>query len=635
MDVTRRQIFKQVETIFKNLNPSLGSRKADRHEAQSIKLVLTSWYILSFDCQCDSLIIMERWVQLIHRIQDFNLMVSVCKKYYHFIVNCDIRETSISDFKDQTSHFPLGRVFLKPIWHLVEHVFILKDLESLRLLLCWLKHITKAKIPNKNLEGESLSKWLACEEKLSVLMIDECNLINHMRYFFSQVFKSAPSKLEGFHGNGAVAELKVKTPQDKFSQNGELPLSDIPNMIFQQKGLLQKEFLNFSSKKTSYERLWTSRLTFVPKSSDSMRSICMEPTALMYAEEGVRVQIEQLIKTCSLTKSCIFINDRLINQQRAREASLGNMYATVDLSSASDLVSYQLIDKITRDIHPEWRKLLLRLRSTHALLPNGSIVELYKYAPMGSALCFPIETLVFTSICYATERIAAEYYSHPEIHDYVVFGDDIIFNSSRVHILFVALKYLGFEVNMEKSFIDGCFRESCGGDYYLGHNVTPQYNRLDLSKKKGKRFCGEFAMGLIGLANNALLSGYKHLRYFYIRMLQQYYKDTNQHTHLGVTNDPSDTSKLLTFKPIYTEKHRFNVKLQSMERKILSPHIAYHGQISTDRFLLSEYLRDMQYQCRDSWGIHPHEFGLMSRIGRATVSYSPTWVLINPKEEIW
>lgn len=635
MDVTRRQIFTQADITFKDFSPSLGSRKADYQEAEAINLALTSWYVLSFDCQCDSLIIMERWVQFLQRVQDFNLMVSVCKKYYHYIVNCDIRYTSISDFKDQTSHIPLGRSFIKPIWHLIERVFLQKDLESLRLLLCWLKHITKAKIPNRALEVESLNKWLACEEKLMTLKIDECKLIDYMRYFFSEVFCSAPSKLEGFHGNGVVAELKVKSIDDKYHQNGELPLSDIKNMIFKQKGLIQQEFLTFSSKKKSQERLWTSRLTFVPKASDSMRSICMEPTALMYAEEGVRVQIEALIKHCPLTKNCIFINDRRINQSRAREASLSNAYATVDLSSASDLVSYQLIDMITTDVHPEWRKLLLRLRSTYAALPNGSVVRLQKYAPMGSALCFPIETLVFASTCYATERIAAEYYDQPEIHDYVVFGDDIIFNSSRVHSLFVALKYLGFEVNVDKSFWDGCFRESCGGDYYLGHNVTPQYNRLDLSKRKGRKFRGEFAMGLIGLANNALLSGYKHLRYFYIRMLNKYYRVTKQRTHFGITNDPNDTSKLLTFGTIFTEERRFCVKSFSMMRKVLSPHIVYHGQVSTDRFLLSEYLRGMQYQRRDSWGIHPHEFGLMSRIGRATVSYSPTWVVIDPKEEIW
>lgn len=635
MDVTRRQIFKLVECLFKDFHPLLGNKEADKSESQAIFYVLRSWFVLSFDCQCNSLAIMERWVDLIQRIRDFNQLVSVCKKYYMLIISINIYDTSISDFKDLITDYPFGRMFIKPIWHLIEHVFIRKDMSSLRLVLCWFKHITKAKIPNQTLKTESLDKWLTCEEDLTCLRLEENILIRHMQDYFARVFCNPPSKLEGFHGNGAVSEPHIKSFGDKYLQDGDLPIADTRNMIFSQPGLLQMEFLTFSNNKRSNQRLWSSRLEFVPKASDSMRSICMEPTALMYAEEGLRVQIEKLIRTNRLTKSNIFINDRTVNQSRAREASLSNNYATVDLSSASDLVSLQLIEMITRSCHPDWRHLLLTCRSTDVLLPNGSIHHLQKYAPMGSALCFPIETLTFASVCYATERISASYYNHYEVHDYVVFGDDIIVNSSLVPLLYLNLKYLGFKVNKDKSFTDGCFRESCGGDFYLGYNVTPQYNRLDLSKGRGRRFNGEFAAGLIGLANNALLAGYKHLRYFYINTLNDYYQRTKQHCQIGCTNDPKNTSKLLSLSPLYSIKSRYNRKLGGIEDKILIPHIHFSKVSNCDRFLLSQHLREMQYSQSDIWGISPHTFGMVNRSGRATVSYAPKWVLRDPKEEIW
>jgi hypothetical protein len=53
-----------------------------------------------------------------------------------------------------------------------------------------------------------------------------------------------------------------------------------------------------------------------------------------------------------------------------------------------------------------------------------------------------------------------------------VYGDDIIVPVGNVRSVIDSLEKLGFLVGLDKSFWNGRFRESCGGDYYAGEDVT-------------------------------------------------------------------------------------------------------------------------------------------------------------------
>lgn len=55
------------------------------------------------------------------------------------------------------------------------------------------------------------------------------------------------------------------------------------------------------------------------------------------------------------------------------------------------------------------------------------------------------------------------------------FGDDIVVVAQAYQPLCRLLELLGFEVNTEKSFDDGPFRESCGSDWFSGHFVRGIY----------------------------------------------------------------------------------------------------------------------------------------------------------------
>jgi len=112
-------------------------------------------------------------------------------------------------------------------------------------------------------------------------------------------------------------------------------------------------------------------------------------------------------------------------------------------------------------------------RTEATLLPSGDVLDLQKYAPMGSALCFPVEAYVFWVVCTASvvsqlglplKKAAAEIY---------VYGDDIVIPTEWVSVCCAALESVGLAVNYSKCCIQGYFRESCGMDAFNGVQVTP------------------------------------------------------------------------------------------------------------------------------------------------------------------
>jgi hypothetical protein len=85
---------------------------------------------------------------------------------------------------------------------------------------------------------------------------------------------------------------------------------------------------------------------------------------------------------------------------------------------------------------------------------------------MGNGATFCLETLIFAAACYAVGE------SRP-----TVYGDDIIIDVGRYPQLLRFMRFLGFRINEDKTHTSGPFRESCGGNYYHGTDITPFYVR--------------------------------------------------------------------------------------------------------------------------------------------------------------
>jgi hypothetical protein len=226
---------------------------------------------------------------------------------------------------------------------------------------------------------------------------------------------------------------------------------------------------------------WTSKVVFVPKDSRGPRTICAEPLELQYLQQGVARKVVETIERHPLTRGKINFDDQDINGNLALGSSdpLGSNMATIDMKDASDLVSWRLVKMLfPRGI----AEILAVTRSTAVLFPNGERMDIEKYAPMGSALCFPVESFVFWSLAVAAlvheglsvQVAAASVY---------VFGDDIIVPTQYVSVVVGNLEAFGLLVNQDKSCYRGFFRESCGVDGYLGEVVTPQRIKKNLPVK--------------------------------------------------------------------------------------------------------------------------------------------------------
>jgi hypothetical protein len=198
----------------------------------------------------------------------------------------------------------------------------------------------------------------------------------------------------------------------------------------------------------------------VPKKADIDRVCCKEPDLNMFIQKG----IGSYFRRC-LRRTGINLNDQSINRSLAREGSITRKLATLDLSSASDSVTSGLTALLLPEV---WYTLLDSVRSPVTVI-DGEEHQNHMFSSMGNGFTFELESLLF----YAISRTVAYFTRTRGIIS--VYGDDIICPTEMTEDLIWVLDYLGFQTNVEKSHFSGSFRESCGGHYDNGIDVTPFY----------------------------------------------------------------------------------------------------------------------------------------------------------------
>lgn len=215
-----------------------------------------------------------------------------------------------------------------------------------------------------------------------------------------------------------------------------------------------------------------NQLSFVPKSTKISRTICTEPSLNMLFQKGIGLLLEERLKE---VLNIDLSRQPSINAGMARRGSIGDGFATIDLTSASDTISMNLVNELFAD-SPEFLKWLRISRSPRTVLPDGRVIDLQMISSMGNAFTFPLQTLIFSALVAAVYKcldIPVQIYG--EGRNFSVFGDDIVV-LDRVYTRVVScLELLGFQPNRKKSFNTGFFRESCGSDYFQGHNVRGVY----------------------------------------------------------------------------------------------------------------------------------------------------------------
>lgn len=203
-----------------------------------------------------------------------------------------------------------------------------------------------------------------------------------------------------------------------------------------------------------------NKIAFVPKTVKTFRSIAVEPLLNGYVQAGTDLYMRGRLRRIGID-----LSDQSINSEMARLGSLSDgddSFVTIDLSSASDSISIELCRLL---LPPDWFEFLNSIRSS-SYSHNGEVIRYHKFCSMGNGFCFPLETLLFTAACFSLGcGIAGQ--------DFHVYGDDIIVRKRFATKLVSLLGDMGFDVNSNKTFLEGPFRESCGADWYNGVDVRP------------------------------------------------------------------------------------------------------------------------------------------------------------------
>lgn len=206
-----------------------------------------------------------------------------------------------------------------------------------------------------------------------------------------------------------------------------------------------------------------NNISMVHKDAESMRAIASEPSLNGFLQKGAGEFIAACLRQCGQD-----LRNQLRNQLKARAGSIFTVaeipYVTLDLSSASDMLAL-LVCKLL--LPPAWFEFLIQLRVQNGRFKDGREISYSKMSSMGNGFTFPLETLIFSSICHAAAVVSGQ---KP---DFSVYGDDIIVRQDLALIVVELLNLVGFKVNRKKSYFHGPFRESCGADWMEGVDVRP------------------------------------------------------------------------------------------------------------------------------------------------------------------
>jgi hypothetical protein len=459
----------------------------------------------------------------------------------------------------------------------------------------------KLEYVDESFQKTAFRGWLDVEDRLSDLELQD----NHVRNI-NMIASTLLPNLGAYdpwpkHGPGSVAERGVVGVGQKHSFIAYDRLIDrafftghIANYgLSEERGYSPERILPDPSvwdKRKSGE-FPPSRLHFVPKNLKVARSICMEPATRMYFQQAVFDMMRMAISDCKLGEF-IHLTDQTENQRLCEFGSYTGSIDTLDLSAASDSLS---LDLVRRVFPSSWKIFMLSTRSKDVNTPDG-VKTVKKFAPMGSAVCFPTQCIIFALIVvyaaclYDTQTPVTDetfVLSKSRLHDILsrisryprgysksggiyqpigIYGDDICCDARITATVMALLSSLGFEVNKQKSFTGSqSFRESCGVYYLCGYNVTPLYYRV---KGVRSRLTPEHIYSQVHMINECYERGYAHLRSYLIYSLSKWPlpKKFGRFAVPFVHYDGRDIFGIRTFDCDNTHlRSRYNKKLQRRE----------------------------------------------------------------------
>lgn len=226
----------------------------------------------------------------------------------------------------------------------------------------------------------------------------------------------------------------------------------------------------------------TSRLKFIHKYVGKPRGICIEENETQWLQQGIKDTLYKHIESHPMTRGRVNFQLQDINRSLALKSSADSRLSTIDMSAASDMIGRDLVFQLFRDtkLLPFLDAVSTRIIEFPKDVRPGSMMA-QKFAPMGSAVCFPIMAVVHFALVKAIIQLSRKRNARKQSKHVYVYGDDILAPVEFTEDIFTHLPRFGMRLNKEKSFYKSSFRESCGLHAYKGHEITPVYNNYTLN----------------------------------------------------------------------------------------------------------------------------------------------------------
>lgn len=398
-------------------------------------------------------------------------------------------------------------------------------------------------------------------------------VLERARFLIFTVLKDFdPLEISPRHGPGAVATGEKPWNKMMFRRFYE-KLDEVysyPEYFFFNYTHLCDELEILESMETCSEAI--AKVVLVPKDSRGPRLISMEPLELQWIQQGLMAGLVREIEQRSpLTRGFVNFTDQSVNRNLALGSSFTREYETLDMKEASDRVSLWLV----RELFPEHvYKCLCACRSQKTCLPSGHRITLKKFAPMGSAVCFPVEALIFWALAVSVldTRVRGWRWGFPQdLPRVYVYGDDIITPEGSYEILAPIFREFHLEFNADKCCTGKHFRESCGMDAFEIEDVTP----FRIKARWAEIMSPTAALSYVSYINSLRERGYHQAGNYLHQMVSKKFGA------LPVTNN-DDTLPYTIYRPSWSNsqvevfnkaffKCRYNRHLQRTEVKLLQP----------------------------------------------------------------
>lgn len=511
----------------------------------------------------------------------------VINEFWQFLISQDLR-TSINHYSDLgdrliksvcTTPGGLTSTFITefmdtPVFKEYHQWEKFRDPMVFRWLLSFLYFGKKAEFRFEDHASSALCAWKDIEDRLGDVVVPDWLTLELQAIIAALLPESYDTDfIAGKNGSGAVAGDERGDIEKSLNFSVSPKLKRIfsvgsPLRVRNEGDPSWEWMTNSFPEDRQSGRNDTSRLMFVPKNYKTARSICMEPTSVMFFQQAIYWELVKMINS-SMFGRFIQIHNQGRNQEGAMYGSRTNEVDTIDLSAASDRVHIDVVRKIfpRHILHP-----LLATRTSYVLLPDGVVRKVSKFAPMGSALCFPVQSLIFASVCilayiryfggesytdilssgvnirrWISRNIARDFRVSTTCETIAVYGDDIICDSRTTPDIVSMLTDLGFEVNTSKSFTsDDAVRESCGIYAISGIDITPF--RFNVKFLRGG-FDAKSLESMIAVCNNAGDYHYHELHRFLVHFLVMWRSPERRRNPVLFSNNRDKGTAIYSLNP--------------------------------------------------------------------------------------